>query len=121
MSAFKLECVHVDTCLPDYWGGHHLAHVQIPVHKGMTLRALKDALHAELNEGAVAGSDDRTLDSSDISGIWYKRAHAAVNRIKPATKGQRRFFMHLDEVEDEDYQVYAFFVFEDRNIGEQTQ
>lgn len=33
----KLECCHADTCLPDYWSGHHLPHVQIAVWRGMTL------------------------------------------------------------------------------------
>lgn len=28
-----LECVHVDTCLPDYWGGHHLAHISVPIYR----------------------------------------------------------------------------------------
>lgn len=27
MPKIKLECSHVDTCLPDYWSGHHLPHV----------------------------------------------------------------------------------------------
>ena len=54
---YQLECCHADTCFPDYWGGHHLAHVQVPVWNGMSLAELKKALMAELNEGAVAGGD----------------------------------------------------------------
>lgn len=23
----KLHCIHADTCLADYWGGHHLRRV----------------------------------------------------------------------------------------------
>lgn len=115
MARIILEAVHVDTCLPCYWSGHHLAHVQIPVYRGMSLKAIKDALHSELNEGAVAGSDERTRDDSGEEGDkWYAAAHAAVNRIKPEKKGQRQFFMDLEEPDDHalyDDSVYAFFVF----------
>lgn len=111
----KLDCIHVDTCLPDYWDGHHLAHIQIPVHNGMTLKEIKERLHSELNQGAVMGSEPLTMDDSGADGDkWYKRAHAAVNRIKPTTKGQRRFFTDLEEQDDDCLDsVYAFFVFTD--------
>lgn len=109
----KLECVHADTCLPDYWGGHHLPHVQIPVMPGMSLREVRDALHSELNEGAVMGSDPIVRDDSGPEGDkWYRRAHAAVNRIRPATKGYRGGHFNDVEVGDDDSEtVYAFFVF----------
>lgn len=107
----KLECVHVDTCLPDYWGGHRLPHVQIPVHNGMSLREVKEALHSELHEGAVLGSDAPNIDLDEDVEKWYYRAHAAVNRIKPAVKGQRRFFTDIEESDNDDMAVYAFFVF----------
>lgn len=42
-------------------------------------------------------------------------AYAAVNRIKPAKKGQRTLFKDLpEEEEDQDYSVYAYFVFRDK-------
>lgn len=110
----KLECIHADTCLPDYWGGHHLPHVQIIVSKGMTLKAIKEELHSELNQGAVAGNNPIVYDDSGEDGDrWYRRAHAAVNRIKPTNKGQRRFFLDLEESDDDEFGelVYAFFVF----------
>ena len=50
----KLECLHADTCLPDYWGGHHLAHVQIPVYRGMTLKAIKESIRDEDSESVYA-------------------------------------------------------------------
>ena len=111
-----LDCSHADTCLPDYWGGHHLPHVQIPVYHGMKLSDIKRELHSELNQGAVAGSDPITQDDSGDEGDkWFKRAHAAVNRITPNVKNQRRFFLDLDKVTDDDddgdFSVYAFFVF----------
>lgn len=105
----KLECVHADTCLPDYWSGHHLPHVQIAVWRGMSLTDIKRELLSELLQGAVAGA---VYDDSDDT--WHKRARAAVNRIKPNTKGQRRFFLDLEDTPDDDdccESVYAFFVF----------
>lgn len=111
-----LDCAHTDTCLPDYWNGHHLPHVCIPVYKGMHLTDVRDMLRSELKQGAVAGSDERTRDDSgDIGDKWFKAAHAAVNRIKPATKGKRRLFGELEESDDEDFSVYAYFVFVDRD------
>jgi len=115
--SYTLECLHADTCLPDYWGGHHLPHVQIPVYPGMTLKEIKAELHSELNQGAVGGSDERTRDDSGpVGDLWFKKAHAAVNRLKPATKGQRTFFTDLEEPSDDDdtNSVYAFFVFQEQ-------
>ena len=108
-----LECLHVDTCLPDYFGGHHLPWVCIPVCRPMSLADIKSAIRSELNQGAIGGSDERTRDDSgDIGDSWFYRAHAAVNRIKPSTKGKRRFFkdISMPESEDDD-SVYAYFVF----------
>lgn len=117
MTKIVLEAAHVDTCLPELWTGHHLAHVQIPVYRGMSLKEIKESLHNELNMGAVMGSDERTRDDSGAEGDkWYKSAHAAINKIKPRIKGQRKFFMDLEEESDEEYidNVYAFFVFIDQ-------
>ena len=110
----KLKCKHADTCLPCFWGGHHLAHVQIPVYPRMTLKAIKAALHSELNQGAIGGNEPLTQDDSGPEGdAWFRRAHAAVNRIKPAVKGQRLYFNYLEEQTDDDAEsVYAFFVFD---------
>lgn len=108
----KLECIHADTCLPDYWGGHHLAYVQIPVWPGMSLKDIKRSLHSELNQGAIGGNEPLTCDNSGTEGDkWFRKAHAAVNRIQPAKKGQRRFFTDAEQTEDDDQSVFAFFVF----------
>ena len=53
----NLEVIHVKTCLPDYWSGHHKAHVCVPVWNGMTFNELKSSLHSEIAQGAVCGSD----------------------------------------------------------------
>ena len=117
----KIEIVHVDTCLPDFWSGHHLPHVQIPVWPGMSLSDIKSAIRSEISQGAIGGSgDDARLLSADVvrpdeekRAIALTRAvYAGVNRIKPAKKGQRKFFTDIDEpIDDCSDSVYAFFVF----------
>lgn len=106
----KLDCLHVDTCLSDYWSGHHLPHVCIPVWHGMTLKEIKQAIHQEIIQDAIAGADyDWTNDA------WERRAHAAINRIRPRVKGTRRFFLELEKTNEEESElfepVYAFFIF----------
>lgn len=116
----KIECAHVDTCLPDYWSGHHMPHVQIAVYPGMTLAEIKREIRRELWQGAVSGSTDnaRLLSAGMVAPGEEKQAdrltraaYAAVNRIKPAKKGQRRFFTDIEPAGDCDECVYAFFVF----------
>ena len=113
----QLECLHIDTCLPDYFGGHHLAWICIPIYKALSLSEIKSAIHSELNQGAIGGNDERTRDDSgEIGDAWFYRAHAAVDRIKPSKKGQRKFFTNI-EFPSEDYAdecVYAYFVFRDK-------
>lgn len=119
----KLEVVHADTCLPCYWSGHHKAHIQIPVYRDMTLKAIKQALHNELIMGAIGGSDELSrllacdglpIKEQDQAEIVHAAARAAINKIKPSKKGQRKFFTDLEPLEDDDEYgdtVYAFFVF----------
>lgn len=118
----KLDCVHADTCLPDYWGGHHLPHVQIPVWRGMHLSEVKAAIRSEIRQGAVMGAyDDARLLSADMvrpdeekrADQLTRAAYAAVNRLRPAAKGKRRLFEDLEPAgdDDSDVTVYAYFVF----------
>lgn len=116
----KFECVHADTCLADYWGGHHLPHVQIPVWPGMSLKDIKDAIKDEIRQGAIAGSTEYArLLSADIvkpgeeklADQVTRAAYASVNRMKPAKKGQRKFFMDIEEPCEDCETVWAFFVF----------
>lgn len=110
-----LECLHADTCLPDYWGGHHLAHISIPIYGRMTLREIKNALHSELNQGAVAGNDARSWDNSgEVGDTWFYRAHAAIEKMRPSVKGKRVFFEDVPIDEEGDYPVYAYFVFREK-------
>ena len=112
-----LACQHAGTMLPDYWSGHHLAHIQVPVDRGTTITQLRAALHSELSQGAIAGSDRRTRDDVDEFGAWLKAAHAAIDRdvrLKhPRTT--LRPFRDLEAQLDGDYSVYAYFVFADLN------
>ena len=118
MPKVLFDCAHADTCLPDYWGGHHLAHIQIYVVPGMSLSDIKKALRSELSQGAVCGSNDaaRALSWDVVEDEKYadkvtKAAYAAVARIKPVKKGQRKFFTNVEQCEDGDSSVYAYFVF----------
>ena len=115
-----LELCHADTCLPDYWSGHHRAHLQIPVYRGMTMRQIKQELNQALNEH-VSGSEP-LADTLNYAGEAseadadqaHKRARAAINRMKPAKPNTRRYFMDLEAPDEEDdgtETIYAFFVF----------
>lgn len=108
---YQLECIHADTCFPDYWGGHHLAHIQVPVYNGMSLAELKKALMSELNEGAVAGSDA----PHDYDEQWYAAAREAVQAIEAKTPAaaENLFPLLIPQGDDDDDvpTVYAFFVF----------
>lgn len=119
----KLNCIHADTCLADYWRGHHLAHVQIPVYRGMHISEVKDAIRRELREGAVAGSDDiaRLLseyasspEEEKLVKAATRAAFAAVNRdVRPAKKGKRKLFLDLEPDGKDSETVWSFFVFKE--------
>lgn len=114
----KLTAAHADTCLPSFWGGHHLPHVQVIVHKGMTLGAVKQALNNELNEGALMGSNvgDDAWSSGPDGEAWYEAALLAISEIGvwDDRGDETPLFTDLEEeTEDDDgcESVYAFFVF----------
>lgn len=115
----QLNCQHAGTCLPDYWCGHHLPHISVPVWRGMSPAALRAALHSEVSQGAIMGGHDLTRDANgETSEAWDRAAHAAINRdVKPAKKGARRLFLDLEpEPENSDAceSVQAFFVFTEK-------
>lgn len=127
MPKFVFDCVHADTCIPDYWGGHHLPHICIPVYRGMSITELKQALRDEVRQGFIMGSvDDARLLSADfVKPEEEKRfdsltraVYAAINRIQPSVKGKRKLFMDLDPSDPSDDcdigTVYAYFVFVQR-------
>lgn len=112
----KVSIVHADTCLPDYWSGHHRPHLQVPAYR-MTFAELRRALRSEIAQGAVAGSDDDTLLlSRDLltdkqrAEMLTRKVYAAINRdIRPARKGDRLCFHDVETGDCED-SIYAFFV-----------
>lgn len=112
----KLDCIHADTCLPDYWSGHHLPHIAVPVYNGMSITELRQQLHSEINQGAIAGSDPITQDDSGLEGDkWYRKAHAAINRIRLKDRTKRNLFPNLEVDNDENMHdsVYVYFVFQE--------
>lgn len=111
MGRLVLNCFHSDTCLADYWSGHHLPHVQVPVTNRTTFKELREALRYELSEGAIAGAAAQDILEDEA---WYRAARAAINRdVRPAQRGLRRPFFDLEDSTDEnDPTVWAFFVFD---------
>lgn len=106
---FQLTCAHADTCLPDYWGGHHLPHLSIPVQRGMTLTEVKEALLSELNQGAILGSID--ADALLSNDKWYHAAVNAIQALEQSDPTQTGLFLDLEDVQDPDHEVHAYFVF----------
>ena len=116
----NMSCNHAETCLPDYWSGHHLPHVQIPVtRQKMSLAEIRRAIRSELRQGAVIGnSEDARLLSYDYvadekrADALTRAAYAAVNRdVKGARKGQRFIDTGVTEFGYDEETVYMFFVF----------
>lgn len=65
-----MQCLYAGTMLPDYWGGHHLAHVGIYVWPEMLAEDIKASISSELFEGAVTGSDyDEDLHDAYIKAV----------------------------------------------------
>ena len=109
----KLHCLHVDTCLPDYWGGHHLPHIAVPVDRETTIETLRDSLMGEIWQGAIMGSDPRTFDDAEE---YEEMLDAMRNAIKEDVhlrdKRMRYPFPDLEkETEETDCSVMAYFVF----------
>jgi len=105
---FKFTLSHVDTCLPDYWGGHHLPVLQIPVRPGMSLSDIKSALRSELNQGAIGGSAHWEVTESPL---FYFLARQAIDELEGLAANDR-YFTDIEEPRDDSDSVCAFFVLE---------
>lgn len=118
-----LSVTHADTCLPDYWGGHHLPHVQIAAFHGITLDQIRAALISEVAEGAIAGSD---YDAEKAGAAWdaaaYKAIEAKVAELTALNGADHAYLTHLPPATHPDWQgddeggdvtVYAYFVFDE--------
>lgn len=115
----KITCQHADTCLSDYWSGHHLPHVQIPVtRRKMPLAEIRRMIRSEIRQGAVMGNgEDAMLLSADFvndekrADRLTRAVYAAINRdVRGAKAGQRYIDTGVTEFDDYDT-VYMFFVF----------
>lgn len=124
IAIMKKQWSHVDTCLPDYWQGHTLPYVQIPVWHGMTLRAVKDSIRDEIHRGDIGGrNDDARLLSADMvrpgeekqADALTRSAYAAVNKMRLANSRKRRLFTDLEDSAEDDCggSVYAYFILVD--------
>lgn len=117
-SELKLRVGLADVCMVDYWGGHHLPHVQIPVHKHTTADEVRAMLTHEVAMDAVA----RLPEDWDESPEWYAAANKAIAELE--IYSDKPFARELEERPSEDGvdvdwlgsgfdDVYAFFVFEE--------
>ena len=106
----KLEILFADVCLPDYWGGHHLAHICIPVFKDMTEKQIRESLHSEVSQGAFAGNVPWEITESQA---WYDACHAAIDNLEFLKGANGLYFSDLEESDEYSDPVYAYFVFEE--------
>jgi len=70
----KFELIHFGTCLPDYWGGHHLPHITIMAYP-MTLKQCKEYLKMEVYQDCVMGEYNNT-------DIEYHAMIAAIDNLQ---------------------------------------
>ena len=90
-SELKLKLGLADVCVADYWGGHHLPHVQIPVHKHTTADEVRAMLTHEVAMDAVA----RLPEDWDESPEWYAAANKAIAELE--IRSDKPFAGDLDE------------------------
>ena len=112
----KYSLVHADTCLPDYWGGHHLPHVSVPVDGTITVKEVFAQIRSEIWDGAFAGSfDPGLLDSEE----FYDACHSALRELQQRNcdRLDARAFPDLEPFDDSGESVMAFFVFVPRRGG----
>ena len=122
----KLNLCHLTTCTPDYFQGCSRPYLQVMVWRSMPVSALREALRTGLAHDHLQGSShpleegdtyqdwlasDYTPDRhAKLVDMWYKAAHAAINRTRATKKGQRTLFKDLAKDVDG---VYAYFYFEE--------
>lgn len=113
VTAMKYQLQHVATCLSDYWGGHHLPHVSIPVDGTTTVKKVLESVRSELSQGAIAGSLDRKVIESEE---FHTACMQAVQELSELNVDilNKIAFPNLDALEGDDdcsESVMAFFVF----------
>jgi hypothetical protein len=105
---------HVDTCLPDYFNGHHKPVLQIAVHNGMTGPEVTEALIDEYNTvwDHLNYGDNAWPDWNDEE---LRKACTEI-LIDPDSDNVFPELDKLEEGEELEYMcdtVYAHFVWED--------
>lgn len=104
----NIKLSFVDACLPDYFGGHHLPVLQVPVDGTTTRQQIANMLHSDLNMGVI----DYELDELSIS---HNNVHRAIDEcvfFDDLRKPDDIVFPGLDIYNEDscDDSVYAFFV-----------
>lgn len=109
----KFKCYFADACLSDYWGGHHLPWVCVPVGCETTFADLRYALHSEIAQGAIGGNNP--LIDSDSDEIYQALRKAIDTDIQPRNVDTQSPFSDLEPIGENgtSESVYAFFVFEE--------
>lgn len=108
-SELKLRVGLADLCIADYWGGHHLPHVQIPVHKHTTAAEVREMLTYEVAMDAVA----RLPEGRGESPEWYAAANKAIAEL--SIFSDKPFASELDERPPEDGMgLYGVGIYYDR-------
>lgn len=108
----KYSLVHADTCLPDYWGGHHLPHVAVYVDGTTTVQEVLDGVKSELNQGAIAGSLDWEVQESEEFHAACMKAVQELSELNVDILNKPAFpDLEVFQEEDEGPYVLAFFVF----------
>ena len=96
-----------DVCLSDYWRGHHLAHISIPVDNSITMPEFKSSAKNEIILGAIAGCVETESEE------WTNAALLAIENLETRTPFYSGpLFPDLEEIEGDDHEsVQAFIVF----------
>lgn len=107
----KYQLQHADTCLADFWSGHHLPHVSVPVDGATTVKEVLAGIRSELSQGAVAGSLGWKVIESEEFRAACMQAVQELSEMNADTL-DKPAFPDL-EVWDDDCldSVMAFFVF----------
>lgn len=114
----KYQVSYVQTCLPDYFGGHHLPTVQVDVYRNTTYRDLLDGLKSYMATDHITTMDDGSEFKLELFLAALEDTFDGVNlddSFPPAA--------WVEEPEDEDNydgmdMVYAYFVIKVNKEGD---
>ncbi len=102
-----------DCCLPDYFGGHHLPVLSVPVDGNITRKELYNGLISELNEGVI----DYTFEYQFDKELPYELVKASLKDclyFNDSAKDSDVIFPNLEPFDDsgDDYSnsCFAYFV-----------